>query len=79
MLPIDEARSGFIVREILYSRCRGGHLEYLVDWEGYDPEEQFPEMILNPELLSLLPQNSFQSDQLHAAEDDHPDIGWSEL
>ncbi len=38
-LILDEG-SVYKVKEILQSRRRGGQLEYLVDWEGYGPEER---------------------------------------
>lgn len=75
--PIDEAGSIYTVREILYSRRRGGHLEYLVDWVGYGLEEQswvLRDDILNPELLTSF-QRLVQIDQHHAEEDDWLDIG----
>ncbi|KAI2645263.1 Transposon Tf2-8 polyprotein [Labeo rohita] len=39
-LEVLEQPSVFTVREILDSRRRGGRLEYLIDWDGYGPEER---------------------------------------
>ncbi|KAK3556339.1 hypothetical protein QTP70_007098 [Hemibagrus guttatus] len=52
-LLLDDG-TAYEVKEILDSRCCGGQLEYLVDWEGYSPEERSwvaRDDILDPNLL----------------------------
>lgn len=53
----------FIVFKILRSRCQGGQLENLVDWEGYGPEER--SWAKARDILDLLPVQDFHASHHH--------------
>ncbi len=57
---IVDGEEAYQVREILDSRRRGGVLQYLIDWEGYGPEEHSwirSQDILDPNLTNEFHRN----------------------
>ncbi|XP_051527982.1 chromobox protein homolog 2-like [Myxocyprinus asiaticus] len=58
----------YAVHEILNSQHQIGHLEYLIDWEGYGPEERSwvaQDDILDPALLTSFHADHPQRPALH--------------
>lgn len=58
--PPSQDKGVYLVQFCLDSQRRGGRLEYLVDWQGYSPDEGYwvpRDDILDPDLLTYFYEN----------------------